>query len=81
MEPPTPNFTCEHYGACAGGHAATVVTTGDHKKEDVIAFVEKKTQLFGYWNIHHLTHRADGVAWVCQRVIPTEVRRGKRVRY
>lgn len=63
-------FKREYYGACEGGHAATVLTEGLPKKEDVIAFVEKSTCLSGGWNVHHLVQRNPGtIAWVLKRVI------------
>lgn len=77
-----PGFTREHYGACSGGHAATVITEGFVKPERVLAFIAESTGLKG-WSVEFLKQRdIVRIAWVLRRSDPKEeVPHAKRRRY
>lgn len=73
-------FTREYYGACEGGHAATVLTNGLEPNEDVIQFLETSTGLTGHWNITHTVQvTPETMRWVCKRI--PEEKNAKRSRH
>ncbi len=73
-------FTREYYGACEGGHAATVLTNGCVPNEEIIQFLEISTGLTGHWNISHIVQATpETMRWVCKRI--PEEKNAKRSRH